>query len=179
LIRKLLKQFRKEVLPPTSPTRWIAKLLALALLLAIGGYLAIAISPEMLVNLLAGPALVLGMGILLAIGITWNEEWENFWVIEHQQNIVACAKLRRYSRYSLLHDLYVVPEWRSQGLGSHLVYCLGKQATKPLYLTCLPGLVQFYHRLGFAPVSSKNLPPLLQYDLGIPDRLDVVPLMLK
>ena len=111
--------------------------------------------------------------------MTWNDDWKNFWVIEHDDQLIACAKLRQYQQYSLLHDVYVVPEWRSQGLGSELVTHVGRQATKPLYLTCLPKLTQFYMRLGFMPIASKSLSPLIQYDLGIPGRFEVIPLVLR
>jgi N-acetylglutamate synthase-like GNAT family acetyltransferase len=147
--------------------------------LAIGGLgLTITVGPGPLLNLLTGPAIVLSSGILIALLFTWNDDWEDFWVIEHHQTIIACAKLRCHSRYSVLHDVYVVPKWRSQGLGSYLVKHLGERANRPLYLTCMPHLVSFYRRLGFTSVSSNKLPPLLQYDLGIPGRFEVVPLKL-
>lgn len=178
LIRQLLNDFRQEVLPPPSPTdvfmKWVVWIS-----LAIGGLcLTLLVGPGALLHLLAGPTIVLAIGILVALIFSWNDDWEDFWVIEHDRTVVACAKLRCHSRYSVLHDVYVVPQWRSQGLGSHLVNHVGQQATRPLYLSCMPNLVEFYHRLGFTPVASTKLPPLLQYDLGIPGRFEVVPLKL-
>ncbi|NJP11728.1 MAG: GNAT family N-acetyltransferase [Leptolyngbyaceae cyanobacterium RU_5_1] len=178
LIRSLLKQFRQEVVPPISRSEQVWRAVAIALVGGVGIYMAIAIGLPELMNLLVGSAIVVGLGALTAFFLTWNDDWEDFWVIEHNRTLVACAKLRSYSHYSVLHDLFVLPEWRSQGLGSYLVTYLGAQATKPLYLTCLPALMQFYLRLGFTPVSAKNLPPLLLYDLGIPGRVKVIPLVL-
>lgn len=178
LIRRLLNNFRQEVLPaPSTADRFMQWVIWVFLVL--GGFcLTLLIGPETLLHLLTGPAIVLAIGIVIALLFTWNDDWEDFWVIEHDQTIVACAKLRCQSRYSVLHDVYVVPEWRSQGLGSYLVNHLGQQATRPLYLSCMPNLVRFYNRLGFTPVTSAKLPPLLQYDLGIPGRFKVVPLKL-
>lgn len=178
LIRRLLNDFRQEVLPPPSATdvfmQWV-----IWFFLATGGLcLTILIGPRTLLHLLTGPAIILAIGVFVALLFTWNDDWEDFWVIEHEQTIIACAKLRCHARYSVLHDVYVVPQWRSQGLGSYLVNHMGQQAIRPLYLSCMPNLVKFYNRLGFTPVASTKLPPLLQYDLGIPGRFEVVPLKL-
>ncbi len=179
LIRKLLNQFRQEMLPNASLMEWLLRGSLVGLMVGFIAVLAISFGWQRMISLLAGPTIVVGIGLLIVLVFTWNEDWENFWVIEHNSAIVACAKLRRTSRYSLLHDLYVLPEWRSQGLGSYLVHSLGSQAAKPLYLTCLPRLAQFYLRLGFIPVSANTLSPLLQFDLGLPGRLEVMPLVLR
>jgi N-acetylglutamate synthase-like GNAT family acetyltransferase len=178
LIRQLLNDFRQEVLPPPSRTdlfmRWLVWIV-----LGLGGFwLALLVGPGALLHLLAGPAIVLAIGIFVALLFTWKDDWQDFWVIERERTIVACAKLRCHSRYSVLHDVYVVPQWRSRGLGSYLVQYMGQQAIRPLYLSCMPNLVKFYNRLGFIPVAVTKLPPLLQYDLGIPGRFEVVPLKL-
>lgn len=178
-LQNLLTQFRQEVLPPVSKIDWLLRLITGALLVGIGIQLGFSLGWDRFANLLLAPTVIVGVAVLAATFLTWNDSWKNFWVIEHQHQLIACAKLRCYPHYSLLHDVYVVPEWRSQGLGSRLVSHLGTQATKPLYLTCLPKLAQFYLRLGFTPVSSKSLSPLIQYDLGIPGRLQVIPLVLR
>jgi len=175
----LLQQFRQEVIPPTTRTEWTFRVVAGGVFSGLGIHLALTLGFQRLINLLIGPGIVVGLGILAATWFTWNDNWQNFWVIEHDGQLVACAKLRCYDTYSLLHDVYVVPEQRTQGIGSHLVAHLGAQAVKPLYLTCLPKLAQFYLRLGFMPVSAKTLSPLIKYDLGLPGRLDVIPLVLR
>jgi GNAT superfamily N-acetyltransferase len=179
MIRALLKAFRQEVVPPISWAEWGLRFLSAGLLFLAGGWLTLTIGIQWLLRLLVIPAIMILFGIIITLMFTWNEDWVNFWVIEHNGKLVACAKLRCYPRYSLLHDLFVLPEWRNHQLGSCLVAQIGKKATKPLYLTCLPSLMQFYMRLGFMPVLTKTLSPLLQYDLGIPGRVDVVPLVLK
>lgn len=175
----LLTQFREEVLPPVTSQEWSLRVLAGGILGGVGIHLGVSLGWQRFINLLLGPGIIVGMGVIVATVMTWNNDWRNFWVIEHRNQLIGCAKLRCYPHYSLLHDVYVMPEWRSQGLGSQLVSHLGTRAIKPLYLTCLPRLAQFYMRLGFMPVSSKTLSPLIQYDLGIPGRLQVIPLVLR
>lgn len=179
ILHNLLTQFRQEILPPVSKIDWLLRFIAGALLVGIGVQFSVSLGWQGFINVLLTPLLIVGLAVIVGAFVTWNDSWKNFWVIEHQHQLIACAKLRCYPHYSLLHDVYVVPEWRSQGLGSRLVAHLGTQATKPLYLTCLPKLTQFYMRLGFMPVSSKSLSPLIQYDLGLPGRLQVIPLVLR
>jgi amino-acid N-acetyltransferase len=179
LIRSLLEQFRQEVLPSLSDSERTLRSLAIAVGILFSGYLVISLKPHQLLLPLVGFAGAVGIGVVAVQVLTWNEGWADFWVIEQNDRLVACAKLRCYSRYSVLNDLFVVPELRDRGLGSYLIASLGKKATKPLYLTCLPSLVQFYMRLGFTPISINHLSPLLQFDLGIPNQLTVVPLVMK
>lgn len=178
-IHQLLNQFRQEILPPRSPSEQVLSLFAIALVGAGGAYLLGTLGWQRALNLVLGPSAVIGLAIAFALIITWNSDWEDFWVVESQHQIIACAKLRRCHHYSLLHDVYVVPEWRSQGLGSSFVFYLGQQAPKPLYLTCIPKLMPFYLRLGFREVAAKSLPRTVQYELGlVKGRFEVVALML-
>lgn len=128
------------------------------------------------------PFLLPTMGVLIAasllLPLLLQREWAHYWVIEADGVLVACAKLQRHGSYSVLFDVYVLPEWRQRGVGSHLVRHLGQQATKPLYLACLPARLPFYTRLGFSPIASKTLSPVLQYDLGLMTRSGIIPLVL-
>ena len=179
LIRSLLEQFRQEVLPSLSDSERMLRGLAIATGILFGSYLVISLKPGQLLLPLVGFAGAVSIGVVAVQILTWNEGWADFWVIEQNDRLVACAKLRCYSRYSVLNDLFVVPGLRDRGLGSYLIANLGKKATKPLYLTCLPSLVSFYMRLGFTPISINHLSPLLQFELGIPNQLTVVPLVMK
>lgn len=179
MLQQMLKNLERELAPVHPSVPWIfwGSLIGFAVFLA----LLSTIAPEVrdfLRWLLSGL-----MGIcLIAIATTLlmlHQEWTRYWVIEYNGYLVACAKLQRHNNYSVLFDLYVVPDWRGRGVGSHLVAYLGQQATKPLYLACLPVRLPFYKRLGFAPVSAKKLPPLLQYDLGLPTRPGIIPLVMS
>jgi len=178
-IRQLLEQFRQEILPPRSPSEQVLGLSAIALAGAAGAYFLGTLGWQRALSFILGPSAVIGLAIALTLVITWNSDWEDFWVVEAHHQVIACAKLRRYHHYSLLHDVYVVPEWRSRGLGSAFVFYLGQQAPKPLYLTCIPKLIPFYLRLGFREVAAKSLPRTVQYELGLgKNRFEVVALML-
>ncbi len=111
-----------------------------------------------------------------------NQDWSRFWVIECNGRVVACAKLCFYNHknynYSVLYSLFVAHPYRHQGLASYLVVSLIQQAHKPLYLACKPELFEFYNRLGFDKIPVDDLPPGLQFDLGIP-RFNVIPLVFK
>lgn len=95
-------------------------------------------------------------------------KWEQFWVIEHNGEIVACGQLRNFSGVQELGSLVVLPRWRGQGLGTALTQHLINQATLPLYLECLgQQLAQLYSRFGFTQVAFENLPPSLKRKFGI------------
>jgi len=94
--------------------------------------------------------------------------WSQFWVIECAGHLVACGQLRNFANAQELGSLVVVPTWRGRGLGTYLTQHLIQQTTQPLYLECLGSkLAQFYHRLGFVPVSWQTLPIPLKRKFGL------------
>ncbi|MBG1242435.1 GNAT family N-acetyltransferase [Nostoc sp. NZL] len=85
--------------------------------------------------------------------------WQQFWVIECDCNLVACGQLRNFSGAQELGSLVVASTWRGRGLGTLLTQHLINTATQPLYLECLgERLAQFYSRFGFVPISFEDLP---------------------
>jgi amino-acid N-acetyltransferase len=85
--------------------------------------------------------------------------WQQFWVIECDKNIVACGQLRNFSGAQELGSLVVASAWRGRGLGTLLTQHLINTATQPLYLECLgERLAQFYSRFNFVPISFEDLP---------------------
>lgn len=89
--------------------------------------------------------------------------WQQFWVVEHSGNVIACAQLRRFADAEELGSLVVAEEWRQRGLGTILSQHLIREANQPLYLECLGDrLAQFYQRLGFVPVTLSEIPRSLQ-----------------
>ncbi|MEM7726670.1 MAG: GNAT family N-acetyltransferase [Cyanobacteria bacterium P01_A01_bin.45] len=90
-------------------------------------------------------------------------KWQQFYLIEYQDKIIACAQLRHFSDAQEFGSLIVKKVWRNQGIGSYLVKHLVKQANKPLYLECLgKELKRFYSQRGFVKVNYENLPPSMQ-----------------
>ncbi|MEH2267292.1 MAG: GNAT family N-acetyltransferase [Nostoc sp.] len=86
-------------------------------------------------------------------------DWQQFWVIECDQNLVACGQLRNFSGAQELGSLVVTSAWKGRGLGTLLTQHLINTATQPLYLECLgQRLAQFYSRFDFVPISFEDLP---------------------
>jgi amino-acid N-acetyltransferase len=95
--------------------------------------------------------------------------WQQFWVIECQNELVACGQLRNFSGAQELSSLVVIPAWRKRGLGSYLTTHLIQEATEPLYLECLGDkLARFYTRFGFVAVSLQDVPPSLKSKFALP-----------
>ena len=86
-------------------------------------------------------------------------KWQQFWVIEFENNIIACGQLRNFQEVQELGSLVVTKTWRNRGLGSFLTQYLIEQATQPVYLECLgKKLVEFYTKLGFVAIDFTDLP---------------------
>lgn len=95
--------------------------------------------------------------------------WQQFWVIECEDELVACGQLRNFSGAQELSSLVVVPAWRQRGLGTYLTKHLIQEATEPLYLECLgEKLAMFYTRFGFVPVSWEDVPSSLKFKFALP-----------
>lgn len=93
--------------------------------------------------------------------------WSQFWIIECQQQLVACGQLRTFTDAQELGSLVVARPWRGQGLGMLLTQHLIQQASKPLYLECMASLVPFYNRFGFKLTTWQDLPRSLKLKFGI------------
>lgn len=94
--------------------------------------------------------------------------WQQFWVIEYQEKLVACGQLRNFEKAQELGSLVVTKTWQKRGLGTILIKHLMQQATQPLYLECLgEKLASFYSQFGFIPISLAELPNSLKFKFGI------------
>jgi len=90
-------------------------------------------------------------------------KWQQFRVIEFNNNIIACGQLRNFAEAQELGSLVVNKNWRNRGLGSFLTQHLIEQATQPLYLECLGDkLINYYQKFGFAPIDFQDLPASLK-----------------
>jgi HEAT repeat protein/GNAT superfamily N-acetyltransferase len=84
------------------------------------------------------------------------QDWVDYWVIESEQDLVACAKWRHYDSYSHLVNLYVEPKWRNRGLGASLVERLLGQTTQPIYVISDNTIVGFFRRFAIFLMQSMN-----------------------
>ena len=90
-------------------------------------------------------------------------KWQQFWVIEFDNNIIACGQLRNFTEAQELGSLVVNKNWRNRGLGCFISQHLIKQATQPLYLECLGlKLVNYYQKFGFMIIDFQDLPSSLK-----------------
>lgn len=91
-------------------------------------------------------------------------KWQNFWIIEIDNRLIAIGQLRKFALAQELGSLFVIPAWRRQGLGTFLMQHLICQATQPLYLKCVNNrLVNFYVKSGFVPIEFNELPFSLKH----------------
>ena len=94
--------------------------------------------------------------------------YQQFWVIESENKIVACGQLRTFEKAQELGSLVVASAWRNRGLGTFLSKHLIREAIAPLYLECLgKNLEKFYTRLGFVTISWEELPQSLKFKFGL------------
>ncbi|MBK4729832.1 GNAT family N-acetyltransferase [Oxynema sp. CENA135] len=94
-------------------------------------------------------------------------DWRQFWAIESEGEIIACAQLRSIDRVRELGSLVVVPSWRDRGLGSYLVRHLVEGTSEAIYLECMGYLAPFYARLGFVEIGWRSLPKPLKVKFGL------------
>jgi N-acetylglutamate synthase-like GNAT family acetyltransferase len=173
-IAALVKQLGQTLQGPDDREFSLRNPLWLMLLWALVGFSGVlalyhGISLKMILSIGLGtiaPLIFFGGMIWL---ITWLNPlitWSDYWVIEHNGSIVACAKLYEGNNTSELYDVFVVTHWRGYGFGTALVQTLIGQARYPLYLACLPDAIGFYETLGFA-CTNQVLDPALMRRLSL------------
>jgi N-acetylglutamate synthase-like GNAT family acetyltransferase len=96
-----------------------------------------------------------------------HQQCERYWVVEAAGRIVGCGRLDRHPHHGEIYDLFVLPEWRSCGIGQAIMHQLLAQAPAPIYLASLPGAATFYHQLGFQPIAPRELPILVAGRLSL------------
>ncbi|RUS99150.1 hypothetical protein DSM106972_078520 [Dulcicalothrix desertica PCC 7102] len=114
-------------------------------------------------------SLAIGRGIYLLLQSLFPQSKHKFqrWVAEYKGKIIGQAILERKRSYTLLIYICVNSSHWWQGIGSCLVWNSIKDAKKPLYLTCRPGLKPFYQRFGFVSVPNFEQPvEFRRYNLG-------------
>ncbi|MEO1124809.1 MAG: GNAT family N-acetyltransferase [Cyanobacteria bacterium J06639_16] len=85
--------------------------------------------------------------------------WQQFWLITHEDQAIACGQLRQFEGAQELGSVVVASDWRGKGLGTLMTGHLIGQATAPLYLECVGrGLAEFYRRLGFEAADWAAMP---------------------
>ncbi|MBF2047282.1 MAG: GNAT family N-acetyltransferase [Leptolyngbya sp. IPPAS B-1204] len=112
----------------------------------------------------------LGLGTVMLVGWlnSWLfADWQNYWVIEQNQQLIACARRTGYNSYAVLCDVVVAPEYRHHGVGTLLIAAMTRMETQPLYLACCPKLIPFYRRFQFVVINPRSLTAYLRRELGL------------
>jgi N-acetylglutamate synthase-like GNAT family acetyltransferase len=124
--------------------------------------------------------------ILLTLAIGQHEQQQQcdrYWVVEHHHQLIGCGRLDQHPQHAEIYDLFVQPQWRTQGIGHRIMTQLIAQTSTPIYLASLPAAVDFYQRLGFTAIPATDLPPLLVNRLSINSpryrRIGLQPMVLK
>lgn len=111
----------------------------------------------------------IGRGIYLLLQSLFPQSKHKFqrWIAEYKGKIIGQAILERKRSYTLLIYICVNSSHWWQGIGSCLVWNSIKDAKKPIFLTCRPGLKPFYQRFGFVSVANFEYPvEFKRYNLG-------------
>jgi amino-acid N-acetyltransferase len=92
-------------------------------------------------------------------------EWlDEFWVAEHQSQVVGAAGMERYGDSGLLRSVAVAPAWRGTGIGRTLVERVleeGRTAgVRDVYLLTTTA-EHYFPRLGFVCVDRECVPAAL------------------
>jgi N-acetylglutamate synthase-like GNAT family acetyltransferase len=93
-------------------------------------------------------------------------DWKRFIVaVDAEDQIIATGQIKPHGAHADIHELAsiaVVPEYRGQGLARAIIEYLLKESPRPLYLTCVSTLEQFYNRFGFVSVPHEEMPRYFQ-----------------
>jgi N-acetylglutamate synthase-like GNAT family acetyltransferase len=162
-IAALTRQLHRTAVPHPSWHYWVGGGLVGLLVVVVWHYPTIATA----VILSTTPLWVaIGLAFVLA-DQEQQRNWDQYWVLEYEQALVACGRLDIHRDHSEIYDLFVVPEWRQHGIGRALMNQLIQQARFPIYLASLSNATGFYQRLGFYPIAAQGLPVFLAGRLSL------------
>jgi N-acetylglutamate synthase-like GNAT family acetyltransferase len=160
---RLTHQLYETALPRSHWHQWILLGVASCAIAFMWHY------PQLFVMVIISTA-PLWLMILLVFFVARQEQqqqWEQYWVIEYQATIVACARLDIHTEHREIYDLFVLPQWRGHGCGRQLMQHLIATSNQPIYLASLPSAVAFYQTIGFRPIAIQKLPMFLSGRLSL------------
>jgi N-acetylglutamate synthase-like GNAT family acetyltransferase len=87
-------------------------------------------------------------------------DWRRFILaVDESGKILGCGQLKPHGKEIIeLASIAVEPAERNQGVARAVIELLVKQASRPLYLTCLSSMGTFYNKWGFHPVKMEEMP---------------------
>jgi len=89
------------------------------------------------------------------------------WVLNQEQKILVCLRLKQFKRYQLLTGMVTHPDFRNQGLGLQLLDALIHDKAQPLttktcYCFAFSHLEAFYQKARFVSICPDELPDELR-----------------
>lgn len=95
-------------------------------------------------------------------------KWQHFLIAEVDSKIVGIGQVRKHPDCEELGSLYVLREYRGQGIASQLIEQLEARAKRPLYLDCAARMIPYYERFGYKTIRYRDAPRSLKLKLFIP-----------
>lgn len=113
-------------------------------------------------------------GQLVSLAIFFSQRiWQGMWLIESDRRLIGYARITPRSAYTALDILYLAPSHRRRGIGSAFVqWLIQRDEPTAIYVLASKELQRFYDRLGFLPISDRDIPVNWQH----PVRLGLSPL---
>ncbi|MBE9030320.1 GNAT family N-acetyltransferase [filamentous cyanobacterium LEGE 11480] len=162
-IRQLTRRLHKTAVPQPKWQEWIAWCILSCIVILFWHHPKIGIA----LFLSATPLWVILVMTVLVASHDQKQQYDRYWVMDYQGQIIGCGRIDIHKQHSEIYDLFVLPEWRSCGIGQAIMHQLMAQAIQPIYLASLPKASSFYLHLGFQPVNPKDLPILLTGRLSL------------
>ncbi len=96
---------------------------------------------------------------------TTRLHFEHVLIAEADGKVVGVGQIKHLHGCQELGTLFVLPEYRGQGIAAQLIAALETRAERPLYLLCVNTMKDYYARFGYRAISVGEAPAALKRKL--------------
>ncbi len=96
---------------------------------------------------------------------TTRLHFEHVLVAKVDGQVVGVGQIKQLNGCQELGTLFVLPEYRGQGIAAQLIAGLEARAERPLYLLCVNTMKDYYARFGYRVISVWEAPTALKRKL--------------